>query len=293
MGRSRMRLRTRGPALSGGYGGGVRDTRGRRGQTDEGRPPSRRPPAEAGMDRARLPCPAPGVAGPSAGSGKPPRATVDRAVPPPASGHPTHATTELLARRLTPVRRYVHAPALDRRSHEARLPTGRVNLPSASSRAQSSAHRGNVVRLPLSAQQAATQPIDAARMCAGRRRMQTIAVGPLVSVVIPTHDRRDVLPEAIDSVLAQTYQNFETVVADDGSTDDTRAVLADYGDRIRLLVRSSSGGPSAARNSAIRHSTRELILLLDDDDFCLPNRLGWRSSSRPASWNVVLYTPLC
>lgn len=75
----------------------------------------------------------------------------------------------------------------------------------------------------------------------------------LVSVIIPTYNRAHVLGRALDSVLAQTYSPMEVIVVDDGSTDTTPELLADYGDRIRVLSQENAG-VSAARNLGIRES---------------------------------------
>jgi len=75
---------------------------------------------------------------------------------------------------------------------------------------------------------------------------------PRVSVVIPSYNCARYLPEAIDSVLAQTYRDFEIIVVDDGSTDSTPEVLARYGDQIRV-IRQPNQGRSAARNADAGH----------------------------------------
>lgn len=70
---------------------------------------------------------------------------------------------------------------------------------------------------------------------------------PKISVIIPTYNCAHFLPEAIDSVLAQTFRDYELIVIDDGSTDDTEEVVKRYGDQIRYL-RQENSGPGAARN---------------------------------------------
>lgn len=96
--------------------------------------------------------------------------------------------------------------------------------------------------------------------------------GPLVSAIIPTYNRADLVREAIDSVRSQTYQNVEVIVVDDGSTDDTLASLKRYGSRIRV-VSQSNAGPSAARNHGIRVSNGQLVAFLDSDDLWLPTKI--------------------
>ena len=96
---------------------------------------------------------------------------------------------------------------------------------------------------------------------------------PQVSVIIPTYNRGWIVGEAIDSVLAQDFADYELIVVDDGSTDETEAVLSDYGDRIRIL-RQKNKGVSAARNTGIRSVAGDLVSFLDSDDLWLPSKLS-------------------
>ena len=93
-----------------------------------------------------------------------------------------------------------------------------------------------------------------------------------VSVIIPTHNRRDLLRAAIDSVLAQTYPEIEIIVVDDGSTDDTTEAMAQYIGRI-VYLRQSNQGVAATRNAGIRAATGEYLTFLDDDDLMLPTKI--------------------
>jgi glycosyltransferase involved in cell wall biosynthesis len=95
---------------------------------------------------------------------------------------------------------------------------------------------------------------------------------PLVSVVIPAYDIAEYLPMAIDSALAQSYPRLEVVVVDDGSTDDTPAILAGYGDAI-VTVTQENRGLASARNSGIRTARGTYVALLDGDDLWLPARI--------------------
>lgn len=99
---------------------------------------------------------------------------------------------------------------------------------------------------------------------------------PRVSVYMATKNRAELLPRAIDSVLQQTLRDFELLIVDDASTDDTARVLSEAArrdPRVRVFQRDVSGGSAAARNMAIRQATGQLIIGLDDDDAMLPNRL--------------------
>ncbi len=99
---------------------------------------------------------------------------------------------------------------------------------------------------------------------------------PLVSVVIATRNRSDLLREAIQSVLDQEHDDFdiELVVVDDGSTDDTQAVLSKF--PIDRLVVSTGVGMAGARNLGIRYSTGDFVQVLDDDDVLTPLSLASR-----------------
>src|ERR687889_2943029 len=94
---------------------------------------------------------------------------------------------------------------------------------------------------------------------------------PLVSVVIPCYNQAHFLGEAIESVLAQSYPNFEIIVVDDGSMDDTSEVAGSY-PKVRL-VRQENQGPSGARNAGLARSEGEYVVCLDADDRLLPEAL--------------------
>jgi glycosyltransferase involved in cell wall biosynthesis len=94
------------------------------------------------------------------------------------------------------------------------------------------------------------------------------------SVVIPAYNTADTLGEAIDSVLAQTRQDFEIIVVDDGSSDDTAAVAEGFGDRRIRVYRQENAGPSAARNRGIAEALGEYVSSLDSDDLWLPDYLA-------------------
>ena len=98
------------------------------------------------------------------------------------------------------------------------------------------------------------------------------AIGPRVSVIVPTFNRAGPLAEAIDSVLAQEDVAFELIVVDDGSTDATAAVLSGYGDRL-TVIRQPNRGVSAARNRGVAASRGDLLAFLDSDDLWQPGKL--------------------
>ena len=103
--------------------------------------------------------------------------------------------------------------------------------------------------------------------------MKVKSKNPLVSVILPTYNRGWILTEAIDSVLAQDYKNYELIVVDDGSTDNTREILDVYGQDI-IVLRQANNGVSAARNRGIAAAGGQLVAFLDSDDLWLPRKLS-------------------
>jgi glycosyltransferase involved in cell wall biosynthesis len=117
---------------------------------------------------------------------------------------------------------------------------------------------------------------------------------PAFSVVICTHDRAGVLPEAIKSVLAQDFPDYELVVVDDGSTDETKEVVERFPDpRVRYVYRPN-GGLSAARNTGAEAARGQLVIFLDDDDRFDPSALSRIASAvgpdgdKVVSWGASL-----
>ncbi|CAG0981332.1 Glycosyltransferase GlyG [Anaerolineae bacterium] len=103
--------------------------------------------------------------------------------------------------------------------------------------------------------------------------MDTASTHPKISVVIPCYNQAHYLGEAVRSVLCQTYQDFEIIVVDDGSTDETSQVAASFGERVRC-VRQENRGLAGARNTGILNARGEFIGLLDADDMWLPSYLS-------------------
>lgn len=99
---------------------------------------------------------------------------------------------------------------------------------------------------------------------------------PLVSVVMANYNNVRFLPEAIESVLAQTYRNFEFFIVDDGSTDNSSEVIKTYlekDSRIHYIQNERNLGQSLTRNIAIELASGKYVVIVDSDDICLPNRL--------------------
>jgi len=101
-------------------------------------------------------------------------------------------------------------------------------------------------------------------------------MNPKVSVIIPTYNRANLLPRAINSVLSQTFQDFELIVVDDASIDNTKEVVENFqkkDKRIRYIQRKNSGGgPTKAINAGLKVAQGEYISFLEDDDEWLPEK---------------------
>ena len=103
--------------------------------------------------------------------------------------------------------------------------------------------------------------------------MEKTGKNPLISVIIPTYNRGWIIKEAIDSVLAQEYINYELIVVDDGSIDDTHDILNSYQKNF-LVLRQNNKGVSAARNRGLAAASGRFIAFLDSDDFWIPQKLS-------------------
>jgi len=95
---------------------------------------------------------------------------------------------------------------------------------------------------------------------------------PLVSVVIPTFNRAHLISDTLESVLNQTFRDFEIIVVDDGSTDNTPELIKGYGPQVRYIYQENSG-QGAARNVGIHAACGDFIAFLDSDDLWLPSKL--------------------
>jgi glycosyltransferase involved in cell wall biosynthesis len=99
-------------------------------------------------------------------------------------------------------------------------------------------------------------------------------MAPTVSIILPTHNRRHVLPRAIASICGQTFTDFEAIVIDDGSTDDTRQFLSEIDDpRIVPVILEANAGACAARNVGLARARGEFVTFLDSDDEFHPEKL--------------------
>lgn len=96
---------------------------------------------------------------------------------------------------------------------------------------------------------------------------------PLVSVVIPTYNRADLITKTIDSVLSQTFTDYEIIVVDDGSQDETQEILSKYKNDLRVIIQENQG-EGEARNTGIRAAKGDYLAFLDSDDLWFPNKLA-------------------
>ena len=114
-------------------------------------------------------------------------------------------------------------------------------------------------------------------------------MAPFFSVIIPVYNRAAALKDALESVLAQTCQDFEILVVDDGSTDNPKAVTDALADpRIRFITQANAGG-GAARNTGIDNATGRFTAFLDSDDVFLPHHLASMKALLDGTENIVGY----
>lgn len=118
---------------------------------------------------------------------------------------------------------------------------------------------------------------------------------PSISVIVPVYNREHSITQALESVKSQTYKNFEVIIVDDGSTDDTAAQVKSFlsDERFTYWYQPNSGKPSCARNSGIRHAKYDWVAFLDSDDHWLPNKLEQQVNVLEALDNVDLVFSDC
>lgn len=95
----------------------------------------------------------------------------------------------------------------------------------------------------------------------------------MISIVLPSFNRAQVLPKAVESILRQTYKDFELIIVDDGSTDNTADVVKNFNDDRIVYVRQENAGACVARNNGIEHSRGEYIAFQDSDDIWHEDKL--------------------
>jgi glycosyltransferase involved in cell wall biosynthesis len=112
---------------------------------------------------------------------------------------------------------------------------------------------------------------------------------PFFSVIIPVYNRAHVLGRALESVRAQSFQDFEVLVVDDGSKDDPRAIVQAFGDARVRFIRQDNAGGGAARNAGIDQARGRFVALLDSDDMFLPHHLASMHALLEGTQDLVGY----
>ena len=98
---------------------------------------------------------------------------------------------------------------------------------------------------------------------------------PKASIIVPAYNAEQYIRKTLDSILDQSFQDFELIIIDDGSSDETAKIIAQYDDsRIRYYHQENSGKPAIPRNRAIKKARGELIFIFDSDDIMLPDKLA-------------------
>lgn len=117
---------------------------------------------------------------------------------------------------------------------------------------------------------------------------------PLVSIILPTHNRDSTLADSINSVLGQTFGDFELIVVDDGSTDQTSVIVNSFRDtRIRYVPLSENKGAAYSRNMGLAESRGELVAFQDSDDIWLPLKLEKQLAAwKEAGEDAVVYSDM-
>src|SRR4051812_8191379 len=112
---------------------------------------------------------------------------------------------------------------------------------------------------------------------------------PTVSVVVTTFNRAVLLEHTLQSVLNQTYRDFEVVLVDDGSTDATAEVASKYKPVVKYIYQANKG-QSPARNTGIKAARGEFVAFVDDDDLWLPEKLEYQMRAmKDRSGNALIY----
>src|ERR1700761_3802880 len=112
---------------------------------------------------------------------------------------------------------------------------------------------------------------------------------PRISVVIPTFNRAELIGETLECMLRQTLAPHEVIVVDDGSVDDTRDVVASFGDRV-TFVEQANAGPGAARNAGLAMATGDFVQFFDSDDLCTLDKLEMQAAALVNSGSDIAYS---
>lgn len=116
------------------------------------------------------------------------------------------------------------------------------------------------------------------------------SISPLISIVIPTYNRAGLIGKAIQSILDQSYENWELIVVDNYSDDNTKEVIESFNDdRILMLFTPRTGSVAASRNLGVAHSNGEWIAFLDSDDWWLPEKLKHVSKAMRNSPDLIYH----
>lgn len=114
-------------------------------------------------------------------------------------------------------------------------------------------------------------------------------INPLFSVVIPVYNLEDYIAETLESIYNQIWEDFEIIVVDDGSTDNTRQILAAQTDKRLRVIHQANSGVSQARNTAIRAAVGQYIAFIDGDDLWFPEHLMFAAECIQSQTNVDWY----
>lgn len=107
-----------------------------------------------------------------------------------------------------------------------------------------------------------------------RKLFGSISDMPKISLVLPTYNMARYIPESISSVMSQTFQDYELIIIDDGSTDDTQGIVQQYLQHTRIIyIKKEHGGPASARNRGLQIARGEYIAFLDADDIYARDKL--------------------
>lgn len=120
--------------------------------------------------------------------------------------------------------------------------------------------------------------------------MDNTIKNPFFSVIVPSFNRAHMLPKAIESVLSQTFSDWELIIIDDGSTDNTKEVVEAYKDNRIVYIYQENAERSAARNKGIAISRGKYICFLDSDDYYLENRLALLHERLTNSGDPVIFS---